>query len=58
MKWLLSLIFIVRVTIPFGATKTYEATNVQAWSDGFYRLVLTNDKVVYVPIMWTLVEEK
>lgn len=57
MKWLLSLVFIVRVTIPFGTTKTYEAEKID-YGDGKYLLVLTNGKTVMVPVMWTIIEEK
>lgn len=58
---LLSLLvaFFVQVKIPAGMSRTYD--NVKA-VDGFgtftLRLVLENDKVVYVPALFTIIEEK
>jgi len=56
-KWLLSLVFIVRVTIPMGHQKNYEAKKIEVGTN-YYYLTLTNDKLVYVPIMFTTIEEK
>lgn len=58
MKWLACFVFIVRVTIPMGQTKTYEAKSCESYRDGVYQLVLTDGRKVVVPIMWTIIEEK
>lgn len=56
-KWLACMVLIVRVTIPLGIKQTYEAERVTP--DGFYYLIrLTNGKSLYVPIMFTVIEEK
>lgn len=61
-NWLLSVIlftFFVQVKIPAGMSRIYD--NVKA-VDGFggftLRLTLANDKVVYVPALFTIIEEK
>lgn len=55
----LMLAFFVQVKVPAGMSRTYE--NVKS-VDGFggftLRLVLENDKVVYVPALFTIIEEK
>lgn len=56
-KWLLSLVFIVRVTIPLGVKETYEVKRYEQFKD-FWQLTLTNNKTVIVPVMWTVIEEK
>lgn len=57
MKWLLTAIFIVRVTIPFGTQKVYEA---QTCANGgeFWRCTLTNGLMLNVPVTWTVIEER
>lgn len=53
------LTFFVQVKIPAGMSRSYD--NVKA-VDSFtlftLRLTLANDKVVYVPALFTIVEEK
>lgn len=56
MKWL-SLIFIVRLAVPFGPNKTYEAKDINPGTF-FYLCTLTNDKRIYVPVLFTVIEEK
>jgi len=54
-----SLAFFVQVKIPAGMSRTYD--NVKS-VDGFggftLQLVLEDDRVVYVPAMFTIIEEK
>lgn len=60
MKWLLSFILIVRVTIPLGVKETYEAKAIN-WlrTDAqHYCLVLKSGKELFVPTMFTVIEEK
>lgn len=56
----LMVAFFVQVKVPAGLSRTYD--NVKSASlcdDGFvWRLVLANDKVVYTPALFTIVEEK
>lgn len=59
MKWLFSFLFIVRVSIPFGLKVTYDdVKDVVATHANTFQLILSNDKIVLVPIMWTVIEEK
>lgn len=55
-KWLLCLIFFVKVTIPWGIKAEYWATQI-ANSDNCYRCTLENGRIVLVPIMFTVIEE-
>lgn len=58
LKNLLCFIFIARVMIPMNV-KVYD--NVIVWSifhENVYRLCLSNGTDVYVPAMWTIIEEK
>lgn len=57
MKWLLTAIFIVRVTIPFGTQKVYEAQTFIKAGD-YYECILVNGLIVNVPVMWTIIEER
>ncbi len=56
-KWLLALIFIVQVEIPFGLKATYlvEKFEINGTS---YVLYLTNGKRIWVPITFTIIKEK
>ncbi len=57
MKWFLSFLFIVRVTIPLGVKETYEVKSYEPFRE-VWILTLTNNKKVIVPMMWTVIEEK
>ena len=57
MKWILSLLFLVRVSIPFGLKETYEVKRYEHFGE-MYLLELTNGKQALVPAMWTIIEEK
>lgn len=52
--------FYVQVKIPAGMSRTYEnVKKVTLLPDGFvYALVLENDKVAYVPALFTFIEER
>lgn len=54
------LAFFVQVKVPAGMSRTYE--NVQAidFSVAYFsiKLTLANGKVVYVPALFTVIEEK
>lgn len=52
--------FYVQVKVPAGMSRTYDnVKNVQLMADGFvWRLVLENDKVVFTPVLFTVIEEK
>ena len=52
--------FTVQVKVPAGMSRTYEnVKNVQLMPDGFvWRLVLENDKVIFTPALFTIIEEK
>lgn len=59
MKYLFCFLFIARVLIPTQSRIIDNIKNFDyASQDGIYRLFLTNGKTVYVPIMWTIIEEK
>lgn len=58
MKYLLSLILIVRVTIPMGHKQVYEAEDQFEAFGGYYKLTLTNGHRLWVPIEWTVLETK
>ena len=60
MKGLLCLIFVAYVKAPFGVTKTYEKVkDVEIMPMGItLKLILSDGKLVYVPAMFTVVEEK
>ncbi len=57
MKNLLLLLFIARVAIPMGMKVTIE--NIETvWPEGmYYRLDLVGGKKVFVPTMFTVIEE-
>jgi len=60
MKIIFSFLFIARVLIPMHIT-IYD--NVESWeklvgSEQIYLLKLKGGKVVVVPVMWTVIEEK
>lgn len=61
-KIIISLLFafFVQVKVPAGMSKTYDnVKNVQLMPDGFvWRLVLENDKVIFTPALFTIIEEK
>lgn len=57
MKNLLMLLFIAKVTIPMGQSVTYKDVETFFVQDGNYKLVLKDGRNVWVPIMWTVVEE-
>ena len=58
-KQLLVLLFIARVTIPMGQKVTYEnVEKILSISDGMYHLWLADGRDVYVPVMFTVIEEK
>lgn len=52
--------FFVQVKVPAGMSRTYDnVKNVQLMADGFvWRLILENDKVVFTPVLFTVIEEK
>jgi len=56
----LMLAFFVQVKFPAGMSKTYDNVKaVMLMDDGFvWRLTLQNDKVIYVPAFFTVIEEK
>lgn len=56
----LMLAFFVQVKVPAGMSRTYDnVKNVQLMADGFvWRLILENDKVVFTPVLFTVIEEK
>lgn len=56
-KWLLVLVFIVQVEIPFGPKITYTVEKFEI-SGNSYRLYLPNGKRVWVPITFTIIKEK
>lgn len=62
-NWLLSAIlvtFFVQVKIPAGMSRSYDDVKaVFIMEDGFtIRLILKDDKIVYVPALFTIIEEK
>lgn len=59
-KWLLCVAFIAHVKIPFGIAKAYNnVRDVEIMPMGItLKLVLEDDKVVYVPALFTIIEEK
>lgn len=59
MKYILILLFIVRVTIPMGAKATYQNVR-EIWCPDnatHYVLKLEDGSKVYVPVMFTIIEE-
>lgn len=56
----LMLAFYVQVKIPAGMSRTYDdVKRVETMQDGFtIKLTLSNDKIVYVPALFTIIEEK
>lgn len=58
MKYLLSLIFIVKVSIPMGGAITFKATKISVSHNNMYTCTKEDGKVVYVPVMFTVIEEK
>ena len=58
LAWILCFLFIARVLIP-TQTKVYDnVESVTFVEGGIYRLTLKNGKIVSVPSMWTVIEEK
>lgn len=59
-NWLLCFIFIAYVKAPFGIEKTYKnVKSVDIMPMGItLKLTLDTDKVIYVPAMFTVVEER
>lgn len=58
-KWLIVLLFLVKVKVPFGVDVTYR--DVKDWNAtafGYYVLTLADDRKAMVPIMWTTIEEQ
>lgn len=58
LKILIMTLFMVRIAIPFGFKRTYEAKSVELYSAHAYRIVLMNDKILFAPILFTIIEEK
>lgn len=61
MKWLLAVLFTVRVIVPMA--KDVEYKHVKSWEAigigrGYYELVLANGKKAWVPMMSTVIEEE
>lgn len=56
----LLLAFFVQVKIPAGMSRSYDDVKaVYIMEDGFtIRLTLKDDKIVYVPALFTIIEEK
>lgn len=53
------LAFYVQVKIPAGMSRTYDnVKSVDVFGGFTLRLVLENDKVAYVPALFTIIEEK
>ena len=57
MKNLLLFLFIARVAIPMGLKVTYENVETVSNEDMNYKLVLTDGRIVFVPTMFTVIEE-
>lgn len=58
MRSLFLLLFVVKVTIPFGGTYTYKnVKRVEPATTGVIYLTLDDGKQVLVPAMWTVVEQ-
>lgn len=60
-KILLSLLlaFYVQVKIPAGMSRSYDNVKAVEGIGGFtIKLTLENDKIVYVPALFTVIEEK
>lgn len=54
------LAFFVQVKIPAGMSRTYDnVKSVELTATGFmWKLTLENCKIVYVPVLFTFIEEK
>lgn len=61
-KILLSLLlaFYVQVKIPAGMSRSYDdVKRIDIMPDGFtIKLILKDDKIVFVPALFTIIEEK
>lgn len=57
MKWLLSVIFLAHVSIPTSFNKRYLVESFEIIAS-CYKLKLTTGETVYVPQMFTIIEEK
>ncbi len=58
MKWVLTLLFVARITFPMGSKITINDIQRVEVREDAYVLLLANNKTVYVPIMWTMIEEQ
>lgn len=54
---LLSLLFIARVTIPWGIHTTYDNVETVFVEQTNYKLFLTDGRMVLVPTMFTVIDE-
>lgn len=52
------LAFYVQVKIPAGMSRSYDDVQSFFARDGYYCLTLRNNKTVYVPMFFTIIEEK
>lgn len=52
------LTFFVQVKIPAGMSRTYDDVISFFARDGYYVLLLKDNKTVYAPILFTIIEEK
>ena len=64
-KWFISflLIFVAYVKIPLGLERKYIVINIEAFGDlaelhSWYLLTLVDGRKVYVPTIWTVIEEE
>jgi hypothetical protein len=60
MKYLFILLALFTVTtkMPLDDRRVYKNVKAVEISQYFYKLTLSNDKIVYVPVMFTIVEEQ
>lgn len=58
LSFLFITLFVARVSIPMGERRSYPDVVSFTEGNGFYRLVLFNNKIVFVPSMWTIIEER
>jgi hypothetical protein len=56
--FLLTISFLAYVKIPMGLEKRYQVDSFTVIHDSIYVLRLTSGEVVYVPIQFTVIEEK
>jgi len=56
-KYILSLLFIVRVMIPLAKDERFVAVSYHSTMNGYYELLLQDGSIVDVPVMWTVITE-